>query len=215
MAAHVRKDRVHGKPSAEFVDTERSGYWTAYYGALELESSFEDNVVFAGQPSETYLRLTKRIDLGCQQQSVNGLSICTDVGADLEWNCRFALGDRDVSDTFIVTGLDSTGAAEGTGVLGYEVVVNQNVAIGLPIQFQIVPLNPDLVFADIKHCQVKQNREDENGVSIIGSPGDSAKDKCTVDAIHSGLGVHSSKLFKEHHIFTEMLTLVLANVYQH
>ena len=53
MAAHVRKDQVHEKPSSEFVDTERTGYWTAYYGAQELESSFEHNVVFAGQPSES------------------------------------------------------------------------------------------------------------------------------------------------------------------
>ena len=54
MAAHVRKDQVHEKPSSEFVDSERTGYWTAYYGALELESAFEHNVVFAGQPSESF-----------------------------------------------------------------------------------------------------------------------------------------------------------------
>ena len=43
------------------------------------------------------------------------------------------------------------------GTLGYEVVVNEKVAIGNPIKFEIIPLNPDLVTADVKHCQIKKS----------------------------------------------------------
>ena len=50
-----------------------------------------------------------------------------------------------------------TGTAEGMGTLGYEVVVNEKVAIGNPIKFEIIPLNPDLVTADVKHCQIKKS----------------------------------------------------------
>ena len=58
---------------------------------------------------KSYLKLSKKIDLGCQLKSVDGITICTDVGAELAWNCRFPLGDREVTDTYVITGSDSTG----------------------------------------------------------------------------------------------------------
>lgn len=48
MTAHVSKSDVHSKPSAEFVDTLKPGYWSAVYQPAALVKSFEQDKVLPG-----------------------------------------------------------------------------------------------------------------------------------------------------------------------
>ena len=48
MTAHVSKSDVHSKPSPDFVDTLKTGYWSAVYQPVDLVKSFEQDKVLPG-----------------------------------------------------------------------------------------------------------------------------------------------------------------------
>ena len=64
-----------------------------------------------------------------------------------------------------------------------------------PWKTWIRPHNPDLVTADVKHCSVKRSPTSNESVFILGD-GTDQNDKCTKEAINSGLDVDSGNLQK-------------------
>ena len=193
MTAAVRKDQVHGKPSAEFTDT-GDGYWQAIYTAAQLapSKSFESNVEFQGVAAADYLVLSKTVDLPCKNIRVDGVDVCQKVGSGLTWTCRYSLADQTKTDAYTVTGQDTQATADGIGTLNYVLEVLADKSIGEQVQFEIRPVNEGLVTADIKHCEVAESADAGAAkVSIIGDDTDATKDKCYVSSINSGLTEHT------------------------
>ena len=62
LTAHVSKSDVHSKPGAEFVDTMKSGYWSAVYQPIDLVKSFEEDKVLPGL--ERGQKLSENIPIG-------------------------------------------------------------------------------------------------------------------------------------------------------
>ena len=50
-----------------------------------------------------------------------------------------SLANRDIADTYTVTGQDTTGVAEGVGFLGYTLVVLNDAKIGDKVEFEVRP----------------------------------------------------------------------------
>ena len=191
MTATVRKTEVHGKPSADFADN-GAGFWQATYTANQLEKNFENNLIFDGFAAADYLVLSKTVNLPCKNLRVDGVDVCQSVGAGLTWTCRYSLADQTKTDSYSVTGQDTSVTADGVGSLNYELNVLADKKIGEQVQFEIVPKNIGLVTADIKHCEVAESSASgAASVSIIGDETDAAKDKCTISTISSGLTVHT------------------------
>ena len=101
-----------------------------------------------------------------------------------------------MTDTYTVTGQDTTGVAEGLGALGYSLVVLNDAEIGEEVEFEVRPHNPDLVTADVKHCKVKRTPTSTESVYILGD-GTDQNDKCTRSPINSGLTIDSGKIISQ------------------
>ena len=102
---------------------------------------------------------------GCTEIVVDGVTVCAAVDETITLQCKYSLADQTVADTFEVTGQDTEAAAEGTGTLGYNLVVEDDKLIGQTITFTITPVNEGLVYATVKSCDVTK---DGQALTIIG-----------------------------------------------
>ena len=102
---------------------------------------------------------------GCTQIEVDGVTVCSEVDETITLQCKYSLADRTIDDTYQVTGQDTAATAEGTGTLDYNLVVEDNKAIGDEITFTINPVNANLVFATVKECHVTKDSQE---LTIIG-----------------------------------------------
>ena len=74
------------------------------------------------------------------------------------------IADQDLTDDFQVTGQDTTATAENTGTLEYNLTVEDG-DIGDQIKFTVSPVNPNLVYATVKSCDVIKG---DNELTIVG-----------------------------------------------
>lgn len=117
---------------------------------------------------------------GCTQTQVDGATVCTQVGEQITLQCKYALEDVVLDDSFQVTGQDTAATAEGTGTLNYVLAVDDNKSIGERIQFTITPVNAGLVFATVKSCDVT-NAATNDELTIIGH----GRDYCTNPVVNA------------------------------
>ena len=134
------------------------------YTVDDLQSSFSGN----------YLIMTKTLGGdGCVPITVDGVQVCSQVDETITLQCKYSLADQTVTDTFDVTGQDTTATAENTGTLKYNLSVEDNKAIGDEVTFTITPVNKGLVYATVKSCDVTNNAAgNTDQVTIIGHKAD-------------------------------------------
>ena len=134
------------------------------YTVDDLQSSFSGN----------YLIMTKTLGGdGCVPITVDGVDVCSQVDETITLQCKYSLADQTVTDTFDVTGQDTTATAENTGTLKYNLSVEDNKAIGDEVTFTITPVNKGLVYATVKSCDVTNNASgNTDQVTIIGHKAD-------------------------------------------
>ena len=117
-----------------------------------------------------FLIMEKELGGGdCNRVTVDGVPVCTQVAETVTLKCKYSLEEQTISDTFDVTGQDTTATAEGTGTLGYTLTVDASTEIGDTVNFTINPINSGLVYATVKSCDVQHGSE---AVTIIGHNAD-------------------------------------------
>ena len=135
-----------------------------------------------GQGTFDVDQLTKKFDGGwlilekvfggdaCTKIQVDGLEVCSAVAEKITVQCKYSLADQTLDDApFQVTGQDSQSEAKNTGILKYNLEVDNDKNIGQDINFKIIAVNPGLVFATIKSCDVVK---DSVKLTIIGHGAD-------------------------------------------
>ena len=115
---------------------------------------------------------------GCTEVTVDGVKVCTEVDETITLQCKYSLEDKTVTDSFDVTGQDTSATAEGTGTLDYTITVEDNKKIGETVKFTISPVNDNLVFATVKSCDVTRNSD---ALTIIGH----GQDHCTNPVVNA------------------------------
>jgi len=154
MTATVSVDKVQMDLSETDDWTLDSGnnVYTKSWAAADFESS---EISVDGSDN---LVLTKSISAPCKDEEVDGIPVCIATGHSLEFQCKYPLGTRTVQNDFSVSGHDANVDAEGVGELKYTLTVaDANVQIGEPVEVTITPANPNLVFAQLKDCNVEYN----------------------------------------------------------
>ena len=106
---------------------------------------------------------------------VDGHEVCSDAGEKIIVQCKYPLEERKIeSDGFSVMGktveveAETPDAEQATGTLTYTMEVDNDKNIGQDITFKITPLNPGLVYATIKSCDVILG---SRKLTIIGGSG--------------------------------------------
>ena len=120
---------------------------------------------FTTDKGVNYLVLTKVLGgTDCTRTEVDGVNVCTKVAEQITLQCKYSLADQDLTDGFQVTGQDTTATAENTGTLEYNLTVEDG-DIGDQIKFTVSPVNPNLVYATVKSCDVIKG---DNELTIVG-----------------------------------------------
>ena len=115
-------------------------------------------------------------------------------GHHLNFACTYEMGDRLIKDDFDVKGHNTEISAANSGHLGYTMKVKEeSYAIGTTVNFEIVPKNPNLVYASILSCDVFKGEDHQNGATIIGIDADGEEaDMCVNPIIKSQLSEYST-----------------------
>ena len=91
----------------------------------------------------------------CTKMQVDGTEVCSAVAEKITVQCKYSLLDQTLDEaSFQVSGQDTESSAENTGTLKYNMEVDNDKNIGQEITFKITPVNPGLVYATIKSCDV-------------------------------------------------------------
>ena len=91
----------------------------------------------------------------CTKMQVDGTEVCSAVAEKITVQCKYSLADQILDEAPLqVTGQDTQSKAENTGTLKYNLEVDNDKNIGQDITFKITPVNPGLVYATIKSCDV-------------------------------------------------------------
>ena len=105
----------------------------------------------------------------CTKIKVDGTEVCSEVAEKITVQCKYPLEEMKVENGFAVTGQNVVAEAENsqqaTGVLKYNMEVDNDKNIGQDINFKITPATPGLVYATIKSCDVVK---DSVKLTIIG-----------------------------------------------
>ena len=176
MEARIQKDKVMAIPDG-FQDA-AGDFYTATFNQADLTPTFEgDNLIMTKAIEETY-------PIKINDEDGNKVTVYKQTGHTLSFKCSYALEDKVVKQNLNVAGHDHKDSAENTGTLGYKLEMIENCdldpdncvlyKIGSTAGFTITPINPDLVYASIKSCEVHRNSVH---VQIIGEGGDMCLNK--------------------------------------
>lgn len=184
MVASIRNPR--GRIPAGFVQVDKREHQKVYQFA-DMEQEFVNEI------GKDWMKLSATVGFTeCEEFTVDGQVLCKDYAREYTFVCRYELGDHDVANSFVVSGQDKLVAAEGTGELLYTLEgesrkilaktklfpVDESVAIGKAVNLRIVPVNPGVVFATVKSCDVIFNNVH---VTIFGHK----VDKCLTTVLGS------------------------------
>ena len=123
---------------------------------------------FVNEIGKDWMKLSATVGFTeCEEFTVDGKTLCKDYAREYTFVCRYELGDHDVADSYVVSGQDKLVAAEGTGELLYTLegkvgkytknlhfLVDETVSIGKAVNLRVIPVNPGVVFATVKSCDV-------------------------------------------------------------
>ena len=75
------------------------------------------------------------------------------------------MANQNINQEFSVTGKDEDNTVvedttEQDGTLGYDLLVTENVQIGSPVTFQIIPRSFNLIYATVKNCEISVEGRD-------------------------------------------------------
>ena len=131
-----------------------------------------------GQGTFSVDQLTKRFDgdwlilekvFGgdeCTKIQVDGHEVCSAVAEKITVQCKYSLLDQTLDEApFQVKGQDTEAEAKNIGTLKYTMEVDNDKNIGQEINFKISAVNPGLVYATVKSCDVIK---DSVKLTIIG-----------------------------------------------
>ena len=155
----------------------------------ELTKSFKNDPVFGRM-----LVMSVKISEPSKPYKWRDQVVYHNSGHHLDFHCNYELGDKTIRDDLTVAGHDVETLVEETGQLGYELrVIEDSYDIGTTVNFEIVPKNPDLVYASVKSCDIYKGADEANAITIIGLNSDGQEaDMCSNPVISSTLSEYSS-----------------------
>lgn len=155
----------------------------------ELTKSFKNDPVFGRM-----LVMSVKISEPSKPYKWRDQVVYNNSGHHLDFQCNYELGDKTLRDDMTVEGHDIDILVEETGQLGYELrVIEDSYNIGSTVNFEIIPKNPDLVYASVKSCDIYKGTDATNAVTIIGLNSDGQEaDMCSNPIISSTLSEYSS-----------------------
>jgi len=143
------------------------------YSRVYAANNPELKIKFVEDNTGKYLHLTKELYGGDITDCVgfvnqDGEKVCFEAdAAAFMFTCIYDLADQTLDDNYVVGPANITHSeAIGTGSVNYILEVEEEVAMGDVIKFQIIPKTPNVVFATVKSCTVKQGAN--NNVPIFG-----------------------------------------------
>ena len=91
----------------------------------------------------------------CTKIQVDGVKVCSAVAEKIIVQCMYSLEDQTLDEApFQVIGQNTEAAAKNSGTLAYNMEVEKDKSIGQDINFRITAVNPGLVYATIKSCDI-------------------------------------------------------------
>jgi len=110
------------------------------YAKTWAVSDFSDDEITVDQANN--LVLTKSQITACEKATYGEETVCLSVGTELDFRCKYSLGDLTLSRDLAVSGHDDEMDAEGEGKLIYTMEATSEVQVGNLVSVTITPKNP-------------------------------------------------------------------------